>query len=258
MTVLGSAASFGHPGNPCSGYLVRSPTTSVWLDCGPGTLSAVQEHVALADLHAVVVTHGTRHLLDGLVGGDRAPLDWTDVTDGSSVVIGDLAFSFARTDHPVETLAVRVAWGGRCFAYSADTGTGWSMTTLDPEGEGFDLVLCEASLAEDEAGAVQHLTGSQAGSLARAAGARRLAVTHVYDGTGPDRADAASAAGAVCDPAGVVESGLVSPGGLPRGLPGMQFTSYEVRCISWRSATTRCSRGGWRSSQKLTRRSSAR
>ena len=242
MTVLGSAASFGSPGNPCSGYLVRSPTTSVWLDSGPGTLSAVQEHVALDDLHAVVVTHehpdhwlelpvvrnacryvlgidrlavygtaGTRHLLDGLVGGDRAPLDWTDVTDGSSVVIGDLAFSFARTDHPVETLAVRVAWGGRCFAYSADTGTGWSMTTLDPEGEGFDLVLCEASLAEDEAGAVQHLTGSQAGSLARAAGARRLAVTHVYDGTGPDRADAASAADAFDGPVEVA-------------LPGHQFT----------------------------------
>lgn len=224
MTVLGSAASFGSPGNPCSGYLVRSPTTAVWLDCGPGTLSALQEHVALADLDAVVVTHehpdhwlelpvvrnagryvlgidhlavygtaGTRHLLDGLVG-DRAPLDWTDVTDGSVVVIGDLTFSFSRTDHPVETLAVRVAWRDRCFAYSADTGAGWSMTTLDPEGAGFDLVLCEASLAEHEAGAVQHLTGSQAGALARAAGARRLAVTHVYDGTGPDRADAASAA----------------------------------------------------------------
>lgn len=232
VTVLGSAASFGHPHNPCSGYLVRSPSTTVWVDCGPGTLSAVQEHVALADVDAVVVSHehpdhwlelaplrvaaryvlglpavpvygtaGTRSLLEGLVGGsDLAPLQWADVTDGSAVAVGDITFRFAVTDHPVETLAMRISAGGRSLAYSADTGPGWSFTALDADGAGFDLALCEATLTEAEAGAVPHLTGSQAGAMARAAGVRRLAVTHVYEGTGPDRADAASAGGAFDGP----------------------------------------------------------
>ena len=32
-------------------------TTRVWIDCGPGTLSALQWHTSLEELDAVVVTH---------------------------------------------------------------------------------------------------------------------------------------------------------------------------------------------------------
>src|SRR3712207_8466497 len=46
------------PGNACSGYLVHDGETSVWIDCGPGTLANLQRHVALADVDAIVVTHG--------------------------------------------------------------------------------------------------------------------------------------------------------------------------------------------------------
>ncbi len=242
VTVLGSAASFGHPGNACSGYLVRTASTTVWLDCGPGTLSTLQEHVAVADLDAVVVTHehpdhwlelpvlrnaaryvlgighlpvygtaGTWALFEHLTGGKVDPIEWREVTDGSTATIGDLTFSFSSTDHPVETLAVRVAARGRTFAYSADTGPGWSFTALDPDGEGFDLAFCEATLDEADAGAVQHLTGSQAGTMARAAGVRRLALTHLYEGAGPDRAEVASAPDAFNGPVEIA-------------LPGHDFT----------------------------------
>lgn len=223
VTVLGSAGSFGHPGNACSGYLLRTGEATVWLDCGPGTLSVLQEHVRVADLTAVVVTHehpdhwvelpvvrnaaryvlgiehlpvygtaGTRALFEHVTGGKVDPIEWRDITDRSTLTIGDMDLSFSRTDHPVETLAVRAAALGRTFAFSADTGADWSLSALDPGGEGFDLAICEASLAEEEAGAVQHLTGSQAGAMARSAGVRRLAITHFYEGLGPDRAEAAS------------------------------------------------------------------
>ncbi|MBK6856236.1 MAG: MBL fold metallo-hydrolase [Microthrixaceae bacterium] len=242
VTVLGSAASFGHPGNACSGYLIQTPSTSVWLDCGPGSMAVLQEHLRLTEIDAVVVTHehhdhwlelpllrtaarygfdiahipvfgtaGTRGLLEGLVGRELAPLEWTDITDGSSVMVGDLGFRFSATDHPVETLAVGVASGGRRFAYSADTGPGWSLASLDPEGEGFDLALCEATLAEVDAGLVQHLTARQAGVMARSAGARRLAVTHIYEGTGPERVAAAAADDAFAGP-------------VELALPGHHFT----------------------------------
>jgi len=240
VTVLGSAATFGYPGNPCSGYLLRTGRTSVWLDCGPGTLPALQEHVAVAELDGIVVTHqhpdhclelpvvrnaaryvlgvdrlavhttaGTRDVCEAVLGGSADPIEWNVVGDRSTVDVGDLSFAFSRTDHPVETLAVRVAWADRTFAYSADTGPAWSFDSLDPTGEGFDLAVCEATLAEDEAGAVQHLTGSQAGAMARSSGVRRLALTHTYRDAGPARVEAAEAPGAFDGPVELAMPGQV-------------------------------------------------
>lgn len=239
MTVLGSAGTFAHPDNPCSGYLVQTADTSVWIDAGPGTFAAVQEHVALGDLDAIVLSHehpdhwlelpvirnaaryvlgiegiavfgtaGTRLLAEGLVGGPLSPtIEWTTVTDGSDLTIGDLAFRFAGTDHPVETLAMRIEAGGRVLAYSADTGPAWSFAALDPGGTGFDLALCEVTLAADDAGSTQHLTAAQAGAMAAAAGVDRLAVTHFYQGVGADRADEASAPDAFDGPVEVARPG---------------------------------------------------
>lgn len=239
VTVLGSAGTFAHPGNACSGYLVQTPETSVWLDCGPGTLAALQEHVPLAEVDAVVVSHehpdhwlelpvvrnaaryvlgidrlavygtaGTQTAFGHLVD-DPEPLAWTVVTDGSTVTVGDLHLRFAATDHPVETLAVRVDALGRSFAYSADTGPDWSFASLDPAGSGFDLALCEATLEEADAGSAPHLTGSQAGRIAQQSGVRRLAVTHLYEGVAPARVDAASAPDAFDGPVEVALPGHV-------------------------------------------------
>lgn len=225
VTVLGSAGTFGHAGNPCSGYLVRSPGATVWLDAGPGTLSALQEHVALADVTAIVLTHehpdhwlelpvvrnaakyvlgieslpvhgtaGTLRLAEHLVDGDLAPLGWYTIADGHSTVIGDLELTFSRTDHPVETLAVGATHDGRRFAYSADTGSGWTFAALDPEGDGFDLALCEATLEERHADLAQHLTATQAGHMARDSRVRRLVLTHLYADTDAERSATASSA----------------------------------------------------------------
>lgn len=57
VTVLGSAGTFPQVDNPCSGYLVRTPSTTIWVDAGPGTFAALQGHVALADVDAIVLSH---------------------------------------------------------------------------------------------------------------------------------------------------------------------------------------------------------
>lgn len=239
MTVLGSAGTYPHPGNPCSGYLVQSPTTSVWLDAGTGTFGPLQEHVGLADVDAIIISHehpdhclempvvrnaaryvlgihdiavygtaGARELLEGVVGGPLdPPFQWTDVTDGSTVEVGDISFRFSRTDHPVETLAVRAEANGRILGYSADTGSDWSFERLDPGGAGFDLVLCEATLPSDQAGIYQHLTGAEAGAMSAAAGARRLSLTHMYEGVEHDRLKEAEAAEAFEGPVEIARPG---------------------------------------------------
>ena len=239
VTILGSAGTFAHVDNPCSGYLVRSPTTTIWVDCGPGTFAALQSHLALGDVDAIVVSHehpdhwvelpvvrnaaryalglsglavygtaGTQGLAETVLGGDLAPtLVWTTVTDRFELTVGDIGIRFARTDHPVETLAMRFESGGRVLAYSADTGPVWSFRSLDPVGDGFDLALCEATLDPADAGATQHLSAAQAGSMARAAGVRRLALTHLYAGTERDRLDQAGEPGAFGGPVEVARPG---------------------------------------------------
>ena len=59
LTVLGCSGSFGGSGGAaCSGYLLQSNGTSIWIDCGNGTFGHLQEHLAVEDLTAVVLTHG--------------------------------------------------------------------------------------------------------------------------------------------------------------------------------------------------------
>ncbi len=217
FTVLGCDGSYAGPGGSCSGYLVRSHTTSVWLDAGPGTLGEVQRHVALVDLDAVVVSHehpdhclelpvlrnalkyvldveemrvittaGVRNLIDHISGNAAPTFSWDVVSAGSTTTVGDLSLRFALTDHPVETLAVAIEHAGRTLAYTADTGDRFGLAALDPEGAGFDLALCEATVATEHEGAAPHLSGRQAGVMARAGGARRLVLTHLTPGTEPE------------------------------------------------------------------------
>jgi ribonuclease BN (tRNA processing enzyme) len=214
LTVLGCSGTYPGADSACSGYLVRSPAASVVVDLGAGTLANLQRHLAVGDIDAVVLTHvhpdhwldlpllrnAMRYVLglDGLavhgtaetwlmaevVIGELPPtLVWHSIDETSVLEVGDQVLRFSRTDHSVETLAVRVEAGARSLLYSADTGSGW-----DPgaAGAGVDLLVCEASLRSEDEGQVQHLSAREAGKLARAMGAGRLVVTHVVPGVDPE------------------------------------------------------------------------
>ncbi len=220
LTVLGCAGSYPGPGDACTGYLLDDGTTKVWLDCGPGTLSNLQRHCAITEVDAVIVTHHhpdhwldlpvlrnalryyleverfdvyapaeTWHAARQLIG-DIAPTFTAHViADGGSERIGTMEVRFARTDHPVETLAARIDAGGTSIAFTADTGPAFS---LSPLGAGIAVVLAEATLATTAAGHV-HLTGAEAGALAAAAGAGRLLLTHLPPGADAEQHRAAAA-----------------------------------------------------------------
>ena len=147
------AASYPGPGGACSGYLVddgdgtrcgstpapaRWPTssaTSAWTTSTPSssatstpTTGATWRAAASRARTALQRTGfpstrppacGDRTYQAGLAavrlarGGRRRPVD-----------VGTMAFTFSRTDHGPETLAMRVDAGGRSLGYSADTGPG--------------------------------------------------------------------------------------------------------------------------------------
>ena len=204
VTVLGCSGSYPGPGGAASGYLVDDGTTRVWVDAGSGTLANLQRHVALDQLDAIVLSHEhpdhwsdlegwnilLRYFLDRTAFPVYAPaglqartyddmpnVAWTDVADGDRTTIGTMAFTFSRTDHGPETLGTRIDAGGRSVGYSADTGPAWSLEAL---GGGLDLALCEATVPTDQEGKMQHLSARQAGEQAKAAGARRLVLTHIW------------------------------------------------------------------------------
>ena len=215
LTVLGCSGSFGAPaGGACSGYLVRTAGATLWLDCGNGTLANLQRHSAIGDVSAVVLTHwhpdhcvdlyglhvllkyglerqglpvyapeGTESRLGTLVDGDWGGVfAWSPVADGDAVTVEDCGLRFSRTAHPPPTMAVELAADGKRLVYTADTGPDWSPEVF---GTGADLILSEATFQEPEPGSGIHLTARMAGEAARAAGARRLMLTHLWPGLDP-------------------------------------------------------------------------
>jgi ribonuclease BN (tRNA processing enzyme) len=210
LTVLGCSGSYGGPdGEACSGYLLRDGSTTIWLDCGNGSFGHLQRHVNIEDLTAVVISHEhPDHCVDmyglhvlmryglqrrglpvyapadlgdrlgALVGGDWGDtFSWNTVDEQQTVTIGPATLRFARTDHPPPTYAVEVTTNGSRMIYTSDTGPNWSVEAFAP---GADLVLSEATYLHDDKPAPIHLSAKEAGAAARAAGAHRLMLTHLW------------------------------------------------------------------------------
>jgi len=213
LTVLGCSGSYPGADCPCSGYLVTYGSTSVAVDLGPGCLSNLQRHIELPALSGVVLSHAhpdhwvdlsglhvalkhrfgseglpvhgtaTNREMASLITGSFEPTFlWSDTGDEDSFSIGDLRFTLSATDHYIETYAMRIDDPeGHSLVYSADTGPDWSMKSL---GTGFDLALLEATYGTDEErGSLLHLSATDAGAMARSAGARRLVLTHFWPDT---------------------------------------------------------------------------
>lgn len=213
LTILGSSASYANPGQACSGYLVEGGGARVLLDCGNGVLANL---IAVADplsLDAVLITHyHPDHVLDlfalqallryaptgpapalrvyapaGLFGRMTALLsergarelaeafDVHDLVAGCTLRFGELDVEPVLVDHTDPTFAMRVRADGALLVYTADSAPG---VRLDAAASGADLLLAEATLPEQYAGAAPHLTASEAGVLARDAGAGHLVLTH--------------------------------------------------------------------------------
>lgn len=213
LTVLGCDGSYPGPGGAGSGYLISCAGTNVWLDAGPGTLANIQRHISLAAIDAVLVTHehvdhwsDLEHLAVACkwvvprppvplyCEADIPSLMRTPASDQfarraigpeAEVAVGAMIFTFSRTEHSVDTLAVRIDGGGRSLGYSADSGPGWGFSELGP---GLDLAVCEATFLSEREGQLPHMSARQAGDNARRAGARKLVLTHLWPGV--DRAAA--------------------------------------------------------------------
>ncbi|RVU28119.1 MBL fold metallo-hydrolase [Streptomyces antnestii] len=231
LTVLGCATPYASVDNPCSGYLVSSGATRVWMDAGSGTLAQLQRHVRLDEVDAIWISHlhadhsadlltayyaalyadirlaapiplyGPPGIADRLAhfltnGSTRSPVESAfavhELADGHRVRVGALTMTSRAVAHGIPAFAVRVEAEGRSLVYSGDTAPCANLTQLAEE---CDVLLCEAESAQAPTEGEQvHHTPEDAGGTADVSRAGRLIVTHVGRFLTPDQAVARAAA----------------------------------------------------------------
>jgi ribonuclease BN (tRNA processing enzyme) len=95
--------------------------------------------------------------------------------------VGTLRFRFKKVPHFTETFAIGIEStnGGGRVAYGADSSPNAEVVDF---ARGADIMLVEATLPRPErTGMRGHLTPREAGEHARAAGVRRVVLTHISD-----------------------------------------------------------------------------
>ncbi|HJU98079.1 MAG TPA: MBL fold metallo-hydrolase [Jiangellaceae bacterium] len=243
VTVIGCSGSLPGPESAASCYLLEAAGVRLVLDLGNGALGALQRHIALGDLDAVLLSHlHPDHCLDlcglyvarrygpeqpttripvwgppgtaaRMANGYGLPVDpgMTEEFDfrhypDAGFEVGPVRIRAARVVHPGQAFALRVEHAGRVLVYSGDTAPSSALVEL---AGGADVLVCEAGFPDDVDNAPGlHLTGTEAGEHAQAAGAGRLIVTHVPPWGDPVSART-HAAGAFDGPVELARPGLV-------------------------------------------------
>ncbi|HRK45229.1 MAG TPA: MBL fold metallo-hydrolase, partial [Nocardioides sp.] len=109
--------------------------------------------------------------------GMTVEFDFRSWAPGEPVRVGPFTIQPILVEHPVEAYGLRVSAGGALVAYTGDSGR---CSQLETVARGADLLLAEASFHVDAANPPGiHLTGTDCGLLAEAAGVKQLVVTHV-------------------------------------------------------------------------------
>ncbi len=245
VTIVGSAGSFPTAVSPGSCYLIEHDDHRLVLDLGNGALGRLQAHLDLERpdaLDAVVLSHcHVDHCVDTaslyvhrhhhprlswprlpLLGPDDAPARLASIygMDDPSTLdrvfehrslavaphqVGPFAITAVRARHPVEAYSVRVAAGGRSLTFSGDTGPYPGLVDL---AGGTDVALFEATFVGQDNPVDLHMTGADAGRIAREAGVGRLVLTH-RAAWNDDAVVLAEASGEFDGPIELAEPGLV-------------------------------------------------
>lgn len=218
LTVLGCSGSVVGPDSPASGYLLTAPDTApLVIDFGGGVLGALQRYADPNEVYVLLSHLHADHCLDlpglfvwrryhptpaterGIMYGPSdtwtrlaaasSPLggdldDFGDIfdvrqwADGEPVRLGALTVLPRLVMHPTESFGMRITDpSGATLVYSGDTGMCESLVELAREA---DVFLCEASWTDSpDRPQHLHLSGAEAGRVAKRAGVRQLLITHI-------------------------------------------------------------------------------
>lgn len=215
LTVCGSSGSFPGPSRACSSYLVRGDGRQLVLDLGSGALTNLLRWTAAEELTDVFISHGHHDHFADLIGllqlasyGERRPravrvygnratcevvarmvdehapradgLELIEVAVDDRFQVDNFTIQTYAVWHSQEGLLARITSpDGATIAYTGDSDL---CESLVEGARDVDLLVSEATWLDTGREYPQgvHMTGTQAGRLARLAGANRLLVTHVW------------------------------------------------------------------------------
>jgi ribonuclease BN (tRNA processing enzyme) len=218
LTVLGCGPAAPQPDTPASGLLVETESSAVLLDCGQGVAARLVQRLEPARLSAVIIGHmHADHFIDltalryRFPWGDRStyrvplllpPGGLARFSELAGVVseragffddafevreydpaaveaIGDLEIAYLAGRHYVPAWGVSLTDSrGARIVYAGDTGPNPDLVSAAAAA---DLLVCEATLDsadQDDPDKRGHLSFDEALEHGRAAGARRLLITH--------------------------------------------------------------------------------
>ena len=160
---------FDHVGGlaPLLIAMVSLPEASLTVYATPETLAALRELLALT--------------IPGVEGWLGERLQWGELKHGEPTTAGDAEITPFEVDHGLECVGFRVEQGGSAVVYAADTRPCQNVVEY---ASGADLLVHEAYGLEDDAKRAHtlgHSTAAEAGTAARHAGVRRLALTHLRE-----------------------------------------------------------------------------
>lgn len=220
LMVIGSEPAWPSPLRACSGYLVRSDTTTLLMDCGTGVFERLRNLARPESLTGIILTHlhfdhwadliPFRYYLrlDPTVRGPARPPLYLppgglatieqvvapiDPTEGFFADTYEVTEYDPRSRLQIGDIAIsfhRTRHPIEAYALRLEAGdraltfsadTGWEPSVAE-FARGSQLFLCESAFGSGESGGEMHLTAAETGRLATLGAVESLVLTHMTEG----------------------------------------------------------------------------
>ena len=208
LKVIGYWGAYPEANSATSCYVVSDNQSKIVLDLGSGALSKLMKYEDINEIDDFVITHfHYDHFVDVYplqfnamiqqnIGKRIEPINiYTPIdnmysntmsyknstrnimfNEGPIFDINGFMVTFLKTNHVIESYAVKIKKNGKTLVYTGDTA--WSDKLVE-FSQNADLLVCEASLFDGMKGKVEgHLTAGEAGKLAELSKVKKLLLTH--------------------------------------------------------------------------------
>ena len=179
LKILETQSPYNTPRHNCPGFLITDGNTKIMLDSGSGSHSLLSFPDDLSNL-SIILSHLHRdhyndifnmqyasyvfhnqgritnpiniylpaaptNIYDDILGGSNLYANYSTIDENSNLRIGNITISFCKTNHPVETYAIKLTNGKTTIAYTSDTSYS-RKDALVEFAKGADLLISESSL----------------------------------------------------------------------------------------------------------------
>ena len=215
LKVLGTMSPIANKNHNCPGFLITDGKYKLMLDCGSGSHKLLNYPNDLENFHVIITHLHEDHYNDignlqygsycfhnqnrtqepiqvslpktpeykykKVISEKEAFAEYNIINEKDQIKFGNLNISFLKTDHAVETYAIKVENTNKTIVYTSDTSFS-GKDKLVQFAKGADLLICESSLLKEHGFPEinSHLTAYQAGIIAKESKVKGLMLTHFW------------------------------------------------------------------------------